>query len=465
VSLSQVLLILWRRGWIVALTLLTTMILATAILLFVPKRYDAVATGSIDPGAVDPVTQAGAGGGMAIGLMQGNMLQLVTSQRVALDVVKRLNLVADPTMQASYRNSDSFGRERVEDWIAASLIKNVDPKFALGTNVLTIKYKSADPQKAADIANAFLAATIDATIAMKAASGDQTARWFDPQLESLRKELEDARAALENFQSRTNLVAPTAAGDTESSALMSISQDLQSNRAVLTALQSRLSSGNTNLAVDPSDPDLRLLNGLKEKLTTLQTEVETGKTALGANNPKMVAAAANMVSLRKQVAEATEKMLQHLKERISTTQNQIASLEAEQAAAEKALIAAQAQRFRLGLLQTDVRLREEQVNKRKEEAAKLKLQSQLTFANVAVLDKATPPIEPFFPKRPVVLSVAISASAILGLILALIAEMLDRRVRSTADLEFVTSAPTLGTIQAPRRAAWRLGGAHGVRPA
>jgi polysaccharide biosynthesis transport protein len=129
------------------------------------------------------------------------------------------------------------------------------------------------------------------------------------------------------------------------------------------------------------------------------------------------------------------------------------------------LIAAQAQRFRLGLLQTDVRLREEQVNKRKEEAAKLKLQSQLTFANVAVLDKATPPIEPFFPKRPVVLSVAISASAILGLILALIAEMLDRRVRSTADLEFVTSAPTLGTIQAPRRAAWRLGGAHGVRPA
>jgi polysaccharide biosynthesis transport protein len=455
VSLSQVLLILWRRGWIVALTLLTTMILATAILLFVPKRYDAVATGSIDPGAVDPVTQAGAGGGMAIGLMQGNMLQLVTSQRVALDVVKRLNLVADPTMQASYRNSDSFGRERVEDWIAASLIKNVDPKFALGTNVLTIKYKSADPQKAADIANAFLAATIDATIAMKAASGDQTARWFDPQLESLRKELEDARAALENFQSRTNLVAPTAAGDTESSALMSISQDLQSNRAVLTALQSRLSSGNTNLAVDPSDPDLQLLNGMKEKLTILQTEVETGKTALGANNPKMVAAAANMASLRKQVAEATDKMLQHLKDRISNTQNQIASLEAEQAAAEKALIAAQAQRFRLGVLQHDVAFRLEQLNARETEAAQARLQSKLTFAAIAVLDMASPPMVPAFPRPLLIIIGGIGAGLTLGLILALLTEMMDRRVRSAVDLEVATAAPMLGVIKASHRTAFR----------
>ncbi len=384
--------------------------------------------------------------------MQGNLLELVTSRRVALDVVGRLNIAANPAVQAQYRNSDAFRHESIEDWLASSFINNVNPGFAEGSNVLSIRYVSGDPSQAALFANAFLAATVDELISIKTKQSDQTAKWLAPQLEDLRKELETARAALENFQSQTNLVAPTGSPDTETTMLMSISQDLSKNKAVLTALQSRLSSVNTNLAVDPSDPDLRLLNGLKEKLTILQTEVETGKTALGANNPKMVAAAANMASLRKQVAEATEKMLQRLKERISTTQNQIASLEAEQAAAEKALIAAQAQRFRLGVLQTDVRLREEQVNKRKEEAAKLKLQSQLTFGDVAVLDKATPPIEPFFPKRPVVLSVAISASAILELILALIAEMLDRRVRSTADLEFVTSAAELSELFRPRGA-------------
>ena len=49
-TISQVLVILLRRGWIVLLALLTTMIVAGGVLLFVPGRYEAVATASIDPG-------------------------------------------------------------------------------------------------------------------------------------------------------------------------------------------------------------------------------------------------------------------------------------------------------------------------------------------------------------------------------------------------------------------------------
>ena len=92
--------------------------------------------------------------------------------------------------------------------MAAGLVKNVDPKFIMGTNVLSIKYKSGDPNQAALIANAFLAATIDGSVAMKAAEADQTARWFAPQLDELRKELDAARAALRDFQAKTNMVAP-----------------------------------------------------------------------------------------------------------------------------------------------------------------------------------------------------------------------------------------------------------------
>lgn len=145
-SIGQVLLILWRRGWIVVLTLVATMSVAIGVLLFVPGRYDAVASASIDQGSIDPVTDAMSGGGASmVMLMQGNMLELVQSHRVALDVVKRLNLAADPAVQESFRRSDSFGRESIDDWMAESLVKSVDPKFPIGTNVLTIKYKSGNP--------------------------------------------------------------------------------------------------------------------------------------------------------------------------------------------------------------------------------------------------------------------------------------------------------------------------------
>lgn len=455
-SISQVLVILLRRAWIVALAFLATVVVAGGVLLFVPSRYDAIATASIDPGTIDPISETAEMAGNTVMLMQGNIISLVTSQRVALDVVKRLNLTASPQVQASFRQSSSFGRESVDDWMAAILLKNVDPKFNIGTNVLSIKYKADDPNQAALIANAFLAATIDGSVAMKAAAADQTARWFAPQLEDLRKDLDTARAALATFQAKANMVAPTAGGDSETSQYMAISGELSNATGSLTAMQSRLASGSTDLSNDPADPDLQILATLKDRLSTAEVAIESAKGALGANNPKMVADQANLASIRKQLAEATDKMRQHLKERIATTQSQIAALQAAQAQAQKRLISVQTQRDRMGELQRDVAFRVDQLNARERAAEQAKLQSKLTFSDITVLDKATPPIEPAFPKPLIVIPVGVAAGLALGLLLALLAEATDRRIRFPADLEFAAPAPFLGALDATR-SGWRLG--------
>ena len=464
-SVSQILVILMRRAWIIMLALLTTVIVAGGVLLFVPGRYDAVASASIDPGNIDPISEMSSGLG-AIGLIQGNILSLVTSQRVAIDVVRRLNLTDNPAAQANFRKSSSFGRTSIDEWMAGGLVKGVDPKFLLGTNVLTIKYKSSDPNQASLIANAFLAATIDGTVAMKAAEADQTARWFSPQLDELRKELDDARSALRAFQSKANMVAPSAGGpDKETSQYMAIGAELTSVRASLTALQSRLTNGSTDLSNDPSDPDLQMLSGLKGKLASAEAEVSAATGALGANNPKMMAQQANMATVRKQMADATERMRQHLKERIGLVQTQIASLEQEQDQAQKSLIDIQSQRDRLAQLEHDVEFRAEQLNARERAAEQAKLKSKLTFSDMTVLDKATPPIDPAFPKPFIVMPVGIVAGLALGLILALLAEAADRRVRFPVDLELAAGAPFLGTIGNTGRAKGRIGASRrSLRP-
>ena len=128
----------------------------------------------------------------------------------------------------------------------------------------------------------------------------------------------------------------------------------------------------------------------------------------------------------------------------------IASLEAELAAAQKTAIAAQAQHDRLNQLQREVDFRVTQLNAQERMAEQAKLQSKLTLADITVLDKAVPPISPAFPKPLQVTLVAVGAGLTLGLILALLAEMTDRRVRFPEDLEFVTSAPVLGVIHASK---------------
>ena len=207
------------------------------------------------------------------------------------------------------------------------------------------------------------------------------------------------------------MVAPSAAGgDKETSQYMAIAQELSSARAGLTALQSRLTSGSTDLSNDPSDPDLQILSGLKEKLSTAEAEIAAAKGVLGPNNPKMVAQQANIATLRKQIGDATERMREHLKERIGMVQTQIASLEAEQEQAQKSLIEIQAQRDRLGQLQRDVELpRRTSLTPGRGAAEQAKLKSKLTFSDMTVLDKASPPVDPAFPKPFVVMPVGIVA--------------------------------------------------------
>jgi len=456
VSVGQVLAILLRQAWILALTLLSAAVAAWGVMQFAPARYEAHATASIDPGHVNPVS-GNEDYYRQIDLMQGNIVALVASEQVGLDVVKRLNLAQSPLIQQNFRRSSAFGRETIEDWIATGLRANLDPRFDLGTNVLDIAYIAPDPNQAALLANAFLAAAVDTSIAMKAAEAEQTARWFAPQLDRLQKELDEARAALRAFEAKENIVAPSLGADPQTSRYMAIGDQLSNARGVLTALQSRLASNSTDLSKDPSDPDLQILAGLKERLMTAESGIAAAKGVFGARNGKMIAQRANLAAIRREIAEATETMRQHLKDRIEMAQTEIASLEAQQLEAQKSLIKVQAKRDRLSQLERNVSFRTYELNARKVAAESAKLKSKLTFSAMTVLDEAAPPVAPAFPKPFVALPIAIAAGLALGLILALLKEAADRRIRFPVDLEYSAAGPFLGVLERARPSRPRIG--------
>ena len=466
-SITHVLVILLRRGWLVLLALLTTMVVAGSILLFTPSRYDATATASIDPGNIDPISEQSGGVG-PIMLMQGNILSLVISQRVSIDVVRRLSLTANPQIQQAFRDFlGSFGRESIDEWMASSLVKSVDPKFIGGTNVLAIKYKSGEPEPGGADRQRFSRGDHRRLSCDEGRRGRPDCALVCAAARGIAQGSQASRQALETFQTQTNMVAPVDGGDSETSQYMAISGQLSAARAQLNTLQSRLSSGSTPTCRTIRRTRIfRFLAGLKEKVSTAQTSIEAAKGVFGSNNPKMVAEQANLAANRKQIGEATEKMRQHLNERIATTQNQIASLEAEQAQAQKTLIGVQAQRSHLQQLEHEVAFRADQPAARQRASEEAKLKSKLTFSDMTVLDKATPPITPSFPKPFQVISVGIAAGLVLGLLLALLAEATDRRVRFPIDLEHAAQAPFLGSLDAVRHARKRVGSSHGaLRPA
>lgn len=454
-SPHQIIAILWKRSWMIGLALISTMVGAAGIMLLVPPRYDATATATVDPGQTDPVTGQSAAGSNMLGVMQGNLVALVLSQRVATEVVKRLNLSRDSKMAAAYINSTSRDRMSVEEWIASEyLLKNIDAKFTPVSNIMTIKYKSNSPTQAALIANTFLAVFLDTAVELKTTAATQTATWFAPQMEKMKTELKDASDKLAKFQRETNLLATNKDGtDTESSRLVAISNELTTARNQLLLLQSQTNS------LDEKDktasqknatllPDSSTLVANKVDLAKVNAEISKLRSEVGDSNPKLSGLLASRRSLETQIRS-------EISNRDVALRQQVKFLEAAREAQLQRLITAQSERDQLASLLSEVQSRQAQIESANKVAGDARLQSRLSFLNITTLDKAIPPGSAAFPKFFIIIPLGIGAGLALGIIFALLAEAFDRRIRGLSDLEFAGSAPimlgTMLSLAPPRR--------------
>ena len=95
-----------------------------------------------------------------------------------------------------------------------------------------------------------------------------------------------------------------------------------------------------------------------------------------------------------------------------------------------------------------------------------KVESGARFSNVTILNEATPPARPAKPRILLNLALGVLLGLVLGLAAVFFLELLDRRVRSTDDLESGLDAPVLGHLQTwnPSRLLGGNGGSHRALP-
>ena len=86
-----------------------------------------------------------------------------------------------------------------------------------------------------------------------------------------------------------------------------------------------------------------------------------------------------------------------------------------------------------------------------------RLESLTTQTDIAVLNPAVPPLQPSSPKVMLNTLLAVFLGTLLGVGLAFLMEMIDRRVRSADDLVAGLDIPVLGEIaRGDRRRGWRF---------
>ncbi len=438
-NFSQFLLILHARYKIILLTLVVTVATTLAVSLLLPNTYKATATLLLNYKGTDPVT----GFTLPAQLMPGYMatqVDIIKSASTGLLVVDQTKLAESAAIKERF-SEESDGKGNIRDWLAGRLLKNLEVVPSRESSVLSINFKGADPALAAAIANAFADAYQQASIRLTVEPAQKAAIYFDSQIKLLRDKLEVAQNNLSRYQQEQGIVNVNNSLDVETARLNDLSSQLVVAQGELMGVTS--SQGNNTGEGDGVATNL-LLNNLKANLAQAESKFAEISQKLGKNHPSYQGSSAEVEKLRSELNIHIRAVSNSIASRVASRESQIRAALAEQ---KSKVLTLNHKRGELALLSREVEGAQRAYDAATQRLNQTNLEGQSDQSGVAVLNLAVPPIEPDSPKLRLNMLLSVFLGTLLGLGVGMLAEMLDRRVRSAEDMVEVLRAPVLGVMQ------------------
>ena len=442
----------WRQS---AMAFLGLTLVSVVAIKFLPKTYTAVTTLIIDTKNKNPL---GGNGEFQIGLLANfasTQAQLISSAPVLQEVVDRLHLTEDHEFTDGFRGDPSGLREYAQHVLANDI--TVDQ--GTGGQLLYVTAAAREPDRAAQLSNAVADVYLEQLKKRDTEPASERAQRYREQLNELKANVNAAQEKLDEFRKQkgvTDLARPNtgdddngdsdSGGDSASQAQMQLQQNYLEAHATVLSLEAKIASGGGSNS--PEAQASPLIQTLRQKLHELQSELTQMSTTYGPQHPKVI----------------------DLKSQIASTQHALA---AEEGTIGSGL---QAQLQQARTLENKYQAA---LEKQKQDILKLrdvqgegaKLQTELDSANrvykkaldgyqqinfdkdspsdVSLVSRATSPIKPTKPNKIKLALMGAFASALLGLGIPFLYELLlNRRIRCRDDLERSFGLPVLAQFDA-----------------
>ena len=458
-NVHQFLLALRGRFWVFASLLAATLVAAVCVTLLLPKTYEATVSLLVDNRDEQSLQAAAQPVRAQVGYMQ-TQIDLIQSQRVARKVAEDLKLGETPTAKQAFAASGAHGD--INDWIGGGLLTTLKVD-ASQSSVVHISYSAGDPRFAADVANGFAKAYMDVTLKLRTQPSQQAAAWFDTQLKGLRKDFEDAQGRLAAFQKEHGIIASDERVDVENARLAELStQALVAQNASFDSgarLQQTRGKSPETLPEVLANP---LIQTLKGDLMRGEAKLTEMSTRLGPNHPDYIQQKQANDALRATLNAEMRRVVGGVESGARQTQAHQAELQGALAAQRAKVIALRDARAKSLVLIRDVDTAQKAYEAALQRYLVNKVESGAQQTNISILNAATEPTHPSKPKVPLNIALGVIVGLMLGLGAVFLLELVDRRVRSTTDLEGSLEAPLLGTLQ-PWQPSRLLGGADPPR--
>ena len=185
-----------------------------------------------------------------------------------------------------------------------------------------------------------------------------------------------------------------------------------------------------------------VLQGIKTDISRVNSKLAEVSERYGKNHPQYKAVEAELRVLRTRMNEESgntkkpsKEMVESDRRMVANDQKMVKELEQALEKQKQRILDLKQQKNELDVLANEVTNAQHAYDTALQRASQIHLESQVDQSNIAVLNPAVPPLKPTSPKVLLNLVLSIFLGTLLGTGFALLAEMLDRRVR-TADANF-----------------------------
>jgi len=355
----------------------------------------------------------------------------------------------------------------VEELAVDSVKKNLKIEPSHRSRIVRIVYESSDPNLSAELANTLAQTFIEYGQEARLHSIQETRALLQPQLQELKRKLEESEAELQAFSDTSGLLLLTSGQESVAeNKLRLLQQELSKAEAERIARESQykgVSAGQRGAVVNVVNNDV--VRQYQVALTDLRRQLADLETLLKPESYKVVRLKAQISELQSALEKEVEQARGSLKEDYEAARRREAALDRAFKAQSELVSEISSKMVRYNVLKNEIETTQKFYDSTMQKVNEAGMASAIQPTDIRLLGPAQPPLGPQKPNLPLNMALGMAVGLFLGVSYVTAKEHGMRRFRMPGDAAVCLRVPELGAIPSanplpsgPRKLLGRPGG-------
>jgi polysaccharide biosynthesis transport protein len=439
-----------RKRWLIGVFLGVVLLTAVVVLLMTPMfRATALLQITQDNavaqvGESDPL--ASLKGGQELTRFQETQMQVLGSRSLAWRIIEALNLKDHQDFKFLSATDPPPSPQKLKSDLLEHFQKQLEIRPVKDSFLVEVSFKSSDQSLAQRVTNTMAREYVQLAIDRRSESFALVKEWLERQLQHLAGRVQDSQQKLYEFGQKSDFFA------LEDKDNVIIQKYIELNGLLTKSQSERMGKEAQYRQIEEQGPEAPLVTNnplilaLRQELVAQTAKAASLRRIYLPGHPEMQAEEARLQELRSRLQNEVKRIRDTVRadfEAARRTENLVSDAFTAQ---KKRLVNFQKDLVSFQILKRDAQTTEQLYQALLTRMKETTVASTMVASNVAVIDPADLPAEPYFPQTGLFLGLSGVIGLFLGLGAAFLAEYLDDSLKTTEEVERVCRLPSLGLV-------------------